>query len=78
MLNGLGRLSAAIWGFVGLWVFWLLASVCFSAKQAAGENLKGALVLVSAMAIVYGLHRVTCWVMGGFAQPKGAAVQHGR
>lgn len=69
MLRGLGRVSAVVWGFIGLWVFWILASVCFSSSQPAGENLKGALIVAVGLGIVYALHRVTCWVMGGFSRP---------
>lgn len=46
-------------------VFWLLASASFSADQPSSENLKGALVIAVAMVLVDGLHRLTCWVVGG-------------
>jgi len=70
MLNGLGRFSAAVWGLVALFVFWLLADVCFSGEQPTSDNLLGVFVLALTLYAVYGLHRLTCWVIGGRAKPS--------
>ena len=55
MGEGLRRVSAVAWGFVGVYVFWLLAGICFSSTQSTGDNLQGAVVVAVAVAIVYGL-----------------------
>ena len=68
MLTGLGRLSAVVWGFVGLWLFWMLASVCIDARQSLGENIKGAIIAGVGVALAYLMHWLTCWVLGGAAR----------
>lgn len=68
MREGLGRLSAVAYGFVGLWALWLLASVCFSSAQPFNENLKGILIVAGAIGIFYALHRLTRWVIGAAAE----------
>jgi len=62
---GLRRLSAAVWAVVGLWLL-ALSSVAY--LDGAGGLWTGLTCSAGAVAVPYGLHRLTRWVVGGFFQ----------
>jgi hypothetical protein len=66
--KGLQRISAVWWSAWGL----LLAVFCIAALSSgfgggSSSDLAGGLIgLVVGLPIVYGLHKLTCWVIAGF------------
>lgn len=58
---GLERTSAVLWGIVALWAMALGVGAFFALNNPLG------LAAILAPAVAYGLHRVTVWLIAGFA-----------
>lgn len=67
--NGLGRLSFVWWSFCGVGASLFLLVLTFHVRS---ESRWMAVAPLAALAIAYGLHKLTCWLIEGFA---GAPVQ---